>query len=408
MAGIDIGIAGCGIAGLASALLLHRQGHQVTLYERFDEPRPLGSGLMVQPTGLAVLSQLGLAQRVWDLGSPVTRLFGRNENGKKVLDARYSDLPVAGAVGIGIHRSSLFATLFDAVVSEGIRINTEQEIVGSKLRGKGRCLIMADGRRSPIHDLLVDSLGIHTELAPETGKWLPYGALWGSFDWPGDSALDRSLLEQRYRAARQMVGVLPIGTPPGEARLKAGFFWSMRADALEGWKSAGLAAWKAEVMRLWPDCGPILDQISSMDQLAFARYAHRTLPQPLDDRLIHIGDSWHSASPQLGQGANMALLDAWALAEGMQMDAPLDQRFARAVSLRKGHIQLYQGLTALFTPVYQSDARWPSFLRDHVLTPLSRIWPGGAIQAFLISGLFGAPLDRLKLPMPDYERLAGP
>lgn len=57
----DIAIAGCGPAGLAAALLLHRDGHRVTLFERFDASRPVGSGLLIQPTGFAVLAQLGLA-----------------------------------------------------------------------------------------------------------------------------------------------------------------------------------------------------------------------------------------------------------------------------------------------------------------------------------------------------------
>lgn len=43
-----VAIAGCGIAGLASAVLLARAGHQVELFERFVEPQPIGSGLIVQ------------------------------------------------------------------------------------------------------------------------------------------------------------------------------------------------------------------------------------------------------------------------------------------------------------------------------------------------------------------------
>ena len=42
---LDIAIAGCGPAGLAAALLLHRDGHRVTMFERFDRQRALGSGL---------------------------------------------------------------------------------------------------------------------------------------------------------------------------------------------------------------------------------------------------------------------------------------------------------------------------------------------------------------------------
>jgi len=64
----DIAVAGCGPAGLATALLLHRDGYRVTLFERFEAPGPVGSGLMIQPTGLAVLRQLGPANALLDHG----------------------------------------------------------------------------------------------------------------------------------------------------------------------------------------------------------------------------------------------------------------------------------------------------------------------------------------------------
>ncbi|WP_336978284.1 NAD(P)/FAD-dependent oxidoreductase [Altererythrobacter fulvus] len=404
---LDIGIAGCGVAGLASAVLLHRQGHRVTLYERFDQPRPLGSGLMIQPTGLAVLDRLGLAGRILRDGAPVTRLLGRNADGRVVLDARYGDLSRRGAFGIGIHRASLFAALYEAVQAEGIAIRTGREVTGSAMGDGGRRIAFADGGSSPDHDLVVDTLGLHTTLAPPTGRWLDYGALWTTLDWPAGSTFDPTLLEQRYRAARQMVGVLPTG----QGRLA--LFWSLRADALEGWKAAGLSAWKDEVLRLWPECAVLLDRIEDPGQLTFARYAHRTLPRPVDERLIHIGDAWHSASPQLGQGANMALLDAWALAmalgeERAGGEGALQARLERAIAFRRGHVKLYQWLTALFTPLYQSDAALPALLRDWLLAPLSRVGPGGAVQAVLVGGLAGGPLRRLGLDIPDYLGLAEP
>ncbi len=397
---LDIGIAGCGVAGLASALLLHGQGHAVTLYERFDQPRPLGSGLMIQPTGLAVLDRLGLSGRILRDGAPVARLLGRNAQGRVVLDARYGDLSSNGVFGIGIHRASLFAALYEAVQAQGIAIRTGREVTGSRLGEGGRMLAFADGGLSPTHEVIVDTLGLHTTLAPPTGKWLDYGALWTTLDWPGDGPFDPSLLEQRYRAARQMVGVLPTG----QGRLA--LFWSLRADALEDWKAAGLGAWRAEALRLWPECAVLLDQIHDPAQLTFARYAHRTLLRPVEERLIHIGDAWHSASPQLGQGANMALLDAWALAAALGGGGGLQGRLVRAIRLRRAHVRLYQWLTALFTPLYQSDGALPALLRDRLLAPVSRIGPAGAVQALLVGGLAGGPLRRLGLEMPDYPALA--
>ncbi|MXO56481.1 NAD(P)-binding protein [Altererythrobacter gangjinensis] len=52
---LKIAIAGCGISGLASALLLSRQGHSIVLFDQFDAPASVGSGMMLQPTGMAAL-----------------------------------------------------------------------------------------------------------------------------------------------------------------------------------------------------------------------------------------------------------------------------------------------------------------------------------------------------------------
>jgi salicylate hydroxylase len=402
---LDIAIAGCGIAGLAAALLLRRQGHAVTLYERFDRPAPLGSGLLIQPTGLAVLERLGLAGEIAAHGAPVSRLYGRNAWGETVLDARYRDLGDGAAFGIGIHRASLFGALYDAVCAEDIAIRTGCEVSGSDCAHGGRRLHFTAAEPSPRHDLVVDALGISTPLAPPSGGWLPFGAVWTTLTWPGTGPFKAGWLEQRYERASRMAGILPTGRRRGGTVRELSLFWSLRADACDAWRRRGLGAWKREVCDLWPDCAELLDAVAAPEQLTFARYAHRTVRAPVTERMIHIGDAWHSASPQLGRGANMALLDAWALALALAERDSLERGLARAVALRGGHVRLYQRLTALFTPLYQSDAAVPALVRDLALAPLSRIGPAPRIQAALVSGLAGAPLKRLGLTMPDYPAL---
>lgn len=398
MRGLDIAIAGCGPCGLAAALLLSRGGHRVTLFERFDSPRPIGSGLMIQPTGLAVLTQLGLDAEALRLGSRIDRLYGKASR-RVVLDVGYAALK-RPAFGIGIHRASLFAVLHEAVLAAGIAVHTGRTVTGSARQGSGRALRFADGETSAAFDLVVDALGTRSPLTPETGRQLAYGALWASLDLPGDAGFDPHALEQRYVRASIMAGVLPIGSSPGAARPQAAFFWSLREDRLEAWRQAGLDGWKAEVAALWPACAPLLDQIDTPDRLTFARYAHRTLARPAEPALIHIGDAWHSASPQLGQGANMALLDAWALAKGLAEAASVDAGVTRAVALRRSHVRTYQWLTALFTPVYQSDSHVLPWVRDWLVGPLSKLWPATTIQAAMVSGLVADPLGPLELDWP--------
>lgn len=380
---------------MAAALLLHRAGHQVTLFERFDAPRPIGSGLMLQPTGMAVLAELGLLDKAIRHGSRIDRLFGKA--GKRVvLDVHYSALKRQAAFGIGIHRASLFAILHEAMLRAGITVHTDHEITGSELVGARRTLCFGNERSAPF-DLIVDALGTRTPLAPPTGRSLAYGALWASLDWPQGDIFDIHTLEQRYERASIMAGVLQIGTPPGMETSKAAFFWSIRADRLEEWKDAGLTRWKQQVAALWPACTPLLDQITDPGQLTFAAYAHRTLVSPAEPALIHIGDAWHSASPQLGQGANMALLDAWALARGLEATDSVGDGIRRAIALRRCHVLVYQWLTALFTPVYQSDSRLLPLVRDRLVGPLSKLWPATRIQAAMVSGLVTHPLGPLGL-----------
>jgi 2-polyprenyl-6-methoxyphenol hydroxylase-like FAD-dependent oxidoreductase len=345
---------------------------------------------------MAILGELGLLDAVLARGARVDRLFGMA--GKRVvLDVHYAALCRPDTFGIGIHRASLFAVLHEAVLQSGIPLHSGRTLAASTLLGNKRALRFADGQTSGPYDLVVDALGTRTPLAPTTGRELAYGALWASLDWPQGAGFDPHALAQRYDRASIMAGVLPIGTPPGATVPKAAFFWSLRADRLSDWRDVGLPAWKAQVAALWPDCAALLDQIADPDQLTFARYAHRTLNSPAEPALVHIGDAWHSASPQLGQGANMALLDAWALARGLEHADTVDEGVRHGIRLRRRHVLTYQWLTALFTPVYQSDSRLLPLIRDRLVGPLSKLWPATAIQASMVSGLVGNPLRPLGL-----------
>lgn len=397
---LEIAIVGCGISGLAAALLLHRQGHHTTLYERFDAPRPLGSGLMIQPTGLAVLAALGLAEPAVQNGAPVDALLGLNTDGEPVLEAEYRHLAMPGAFGLGIHRARLFGILYEAVVAAGIAIATGQEVEGTALEGDRRCLSLADDTTSPPHDLVIDAAGLGSRLVPEPPTYLPYGALWATIDWPATGPFRPRLLEQRYARAEQMVGLLSVG----EAR--AAFFWSLKGEQFQAWQDRGLSAWQDEVCSLWPECEHLVGQFADPAQLTFARYAHRTTKAPVGKRIVHIGDAWHAASPQLGQGANMALLDAYGLATALGSAETIEVALARFLKLRAGHVKLYQWLTRLFTPPFQSDSPWPAIFRDHFMAPGSRIAPAPRLKAVTLAGLAGAPLQKLGLAAPNYESLS--
>jgi 2-polyprenyl-6-methoxyphenol hydroxylase-like FAD-dependent oxidoreductase len=128
--------------------------------------------------------------------------------------------------------------------------------------------------------------------------------------------------------------------------------------------------------------------------MTMARYAHGTLRKPWSPGLVHIGDAAHRASPQLGQGANMALLDAMALARALAL-AEGDAALALYAAARRWHVMAYQAMSAAFTPQYQSDSRWLPVLRDRVLYPLSQVPPGPKVLTAIVCGTMMRPLGRL-------------
>ncbi|WP_442583196.1 FAD-dependent oxidoreductase [Mesorhizobium sp. ASY16-5R] len=397
---LHIAVVGAGPAGLAVALLLQRAGHQVSVFERFDEPKPLGSGLILQPTGLTVLHHLGLLGEILSLGARIDRLFGADaRTGRTVLDVRYDARP-GGRFGLAVHRAALFGVLHRAALREGIVVETGTEITDIDAGGERATLLGGDGKRIGPFELVVDASGTRSALRRRADascepKPLAYGAFWASLGWR--EGFDPHALLQRYDKASVMIGVLPIGRPELDADPMAAFFWSLKPADAESVCAAGIDAWKERLVSLWPECRAFTDQIDGFDQLVLARYGHHTLMRPTGRRLAIIGDSAHSASPQLGQGANMALLDAVGLAYALQLHPSLDDALEDYVRARRLHVRVFQVLSRMFTPFYQSDSVLLPFLRDRLVATVAEIPPAPRVLASMVAGTLVDPFRRVGL-----------
>jgi 2-polyprenyl-6-methoxyphenol hydroxylase-like FAD-dependent oxidoreductase len=397
---LDIAVAGAGPAGLAAALLLHRARHRVTVFERFDAPKPLGSGLILQPTGLAVLARLGLRDRIEALGSRIERLYGADaRTGRTVLDVRYDALKDRAGrfeTGLGVHRAALFSVIHEAVAVAGIAVETARPVADLDAGARPR-LVFEDGTRSAAFDLVVDATGARSRLRPHSRtpaepRPLAYGAWWASLPW--QEAFDAHALEQRYRRASVMIGVLPIGRMASDGGPMAAFFWSLKPELAEAVKGRGLNAWKDAVRGHWPAVAAHLKNIGGFEELTLARYGHHTLTVPAGNGIAFIGDSAHSTSPQLGQGANMALLDAAALADAIEARADVEAALEAYCRMRRWHVRVFQIASAMFTPFYQSDSRVLPFLRDTAVAAAAKVPLAQRALARLVAGTLVTPIRR--------------
>ena len=64
-------VVGAGIAGLSTAVALHRGGHLVTVFEERSDTSS-GAGISIWPNALAALDRIGLGDQVREAGGRIS------------------------------------------------------------------------------------------------------------------------------------------------------------------------------------------------------------------------------------------------------------------------------------------------------------------------------------------------
>jgi 2-polyprenyl-6-methoxyphenol hydroxylase-like FAD-dependent oxidoreductase len=182
-------------------------------------------------------------------------------------------------------------------------------------------------------------------------KLYPWGCIWATV--PDSAGIGAGgLLRQRVRGTREMMGLLPVGND------QLTIYWSVPTTDLAPDRPLDLATIRRTAAALWPEATRIFSAASDFSR---ATYRNVALPRWNDGPILFIGDAAHGTSPQLGQGANLGLVDAWTLADTLASSGDLAQ-FARR---RDATVRFYRQASHLLTPLFQSNAAPPrGWLRD--------------------------------------------
>ncbi|MCX7565298.1 FAD-dependent monooxygenase [Sulfitobacter sp. F26169L] len=304
-------VIGAGIGGLAASIALARRGVAVTVIEQATAIREVGAGLQISPNGLAVLRALGLSKRLAERGAVrgqavVMRAY---DNDKDVARLDLMRLPADQAY-IFMHRADLVDVLARSAREHNVTFQMGTQ-VQSIIPGDTPQLTLTDNSRLRA-ELIVGADGIHSR-ARIALNGADNAFFTGQVAWRAtvpNTVGHENVAMVTMGPARHLVSY-----PLRGGRLINLVAVEERSDwAEEGWNHpddpANLRAAFAGF------CGMAGDMINAVEApTLWGLHRHPVAPVWQRGGVALLGDAAHPTLPFLAQGANMALEDAWVLAD---------------------------------------------------------------------------------------------
>lgn len=310
--GQEITVLGAGIGGLAAAVALAQRGAQVRVLEQSDAIREVGAGLQISPNGAVVLRALGLGDAL-TAAAPRARAVQLRDfrHGAAVfrLALDRDDRPYHL-----MHRADLIEILRQGAVAAGVTVELGRKVAEVTPGEDGASVTFESGVTVSV-PLLIGADGLHSRcraaLNPATGPFFT-----GQVAWRCTIPLD----------APDTPPVATVHMGPGRHivtyPLRGGALMNVVAvEERDGWVTEGWNhrdtpdALRAAFADFTPDIRDLL--LRAEEVYLWGLFRHPVAKVWGQGRVALLGDAAHPTLPFLAQGANMALEDAWVLADAL-------------------------------------------------------------------------------------------
>lgn len=303
----EILIVGGGIAGLAAAIALRQRGLEPLVLERALELREIGAGLLLAPNACAVLDRLGaLPFLLAGRSLPVAQWELCDDRGAVLSKVT---VPRVGEHNLSTRRSDLQWALMQCLPTDTVQLGCVA--TGAQLTDTGVSVTLEDGRILHARYLIVAD-GAHSAIRTAL--------------WPG-----REPGYQGYVGWRGMVDFVPGGWEGGRVTESWGrgkrfgispvgggrTYWYATTSIPEALcrERVRMAQLRRHFSGWHHPVGEILEAATDSDLLQHPIMDRRPpLHWQREEKAVLLGDAAHSLTPNLGQGAAMALEDAWQIA----------------------------------------------------------------------------------------------
>jgi 2-heptyl-3-hydroxy-4(1H)-quinolone synthase len=318
---MKIAIVGAGIGGLAAGVALRRRGHEIVILEKRSQFPDEGAGIVLGPNVMSALRFVGLADPILAEGRPVTGMNITNARGAVLARSTFeaAGLPLPG---VAIHRSRLHQVLrreFDGELRLGADVTTLQPGEPPFLVERGErigcdLVVGADGIRSRTRAVLTPRFA--TRYSGYTCFRFVVQEQWC------DDAVE-------MWGAGKRLGVVPLGH--GQTYV----FATLNAPARTPRPFSSLEAMRALWAEFRTPGARAFELLEGLDGVLHNDLEDGLAPSFFGPGVVLLGDAAHAVTPNMGQGAGLAIEDGCCLAGLLDEQKPLSQLLAEYEALRR-------------------------------------------------------------------------
>jgi 2-polyprenyl-6-methoxyphenol hydroxylase-like FAD-dependent oxidoreductase len=319
-------------------------------------PRAVGAGIALADNGMAVLEALGLASALGDVPEATA---------PRIVDATGATLlpPPDGITLRLMRRSTLQRVLMDALDSHpDVTVKVGTQVV--RADRTGRVVTMCDGVESAHEaDLIVGADGARSvtrdsgAFGARVRRGIPY------FRALVDSGCETGV--EAWTPAG-LVGAFAVDG--GTYCYGSAASHAVRQALAERSLPALVRAWDVA----YPPAARVLNQVHSIDDVLVDRVTRVTCRRWFDGRVVLIGDAAHAMPPNLGQGANSALVDAAVLLDEVRRATDVPLALAAFDARRRAAVHQVARAAAVLGLLAERSSAPVRLVRDRLLMPVIR------------------------------------
>lgn len=317
-------IIGGGIGGLCAAISLRKIGVDVAVYEQAEELRAVGAGLTIWANAIKALRKLGVADAVVRTGAKIERGELRTASGRVLSRSHQGELEQRfGEPTIAIHRAELHDILLDALPSNTVQLGAK--CISFEDDDGGVSASFSNGQTDRAQ-LLVGADGIHSvvreQLFPKVKlRYSGYTTWRGVVETRDEAALGTT---SETWGCGQRFGIVRVD--------RERVYWFSTANVEAGMKlsPAESKSYLLEHFKDWHH--PVRHLIESTPAEHILHndiYDIAPMKRWCRGRVALLGDSAHPTTPNMGQGACMAIESSLALARCIRQSDELAESLRR-------------------------------------------------------------------------------